>query len=77
MNPYMMETLSRQRMASLMAEARWERLAQASRLQNPGPRVPRLRKLVALLGGWVAAASRRRLEVVGPASPSPASRHHA
>jgi hypothetical protein len=77
MNPYMMETLSRQRSASLMAEARWERLAQASRRQNPGQRVPRFRKLVALLGGWVAAASRRPLEAVGRASHSTVSGHHA
>lgn len=77
MNPYLMEILSRQRMASLMTEARREHLAQASRLQNSGPRMPRLRKLLALLGGWVAAASRRPLEVVGPARPSPVSRHHA
>ena len=76
-NPYLMETLSRQRTASLMAEAHWERLARETRHQNPGGRVRRLRKLVALLGGRVAAASRRPLQVVGPTCTSPVSRHHA
>jgi hypothetical protein len=71
MDYFMRETLSRQRIASLVAEADQERLARMCRSE---PRLAWYRRLLARLRGLLAAAA-RRFQSRGSGAPIAISRH--
>jgi hypothetical protein len=69
MDVFVWETLWRQRMASLQAEADRDRLARTCRDER-GLRAPRHRRLLALIRGWVVAAAHGALDAADPTRPT-------
>jgi hypothetical protein len=66
MDPFLRETLARQRAASILAEADRDRLARTCRAARSEPGATWHRTLLAQLRGWVTAAVHRRLDAVHP-----------